>query len=107
MTFKSVHFSSQIAQGLEYLHLHQVVHMDMKSPNVLIWHFPSPQDSRETRVEQARNVLIKIADYGISQVSTALTMRVPNNPIGTPGFMAPELFDKAGLVISSEKVSKA
>ena len=95
----------QIAQGLEYLHSHQVVHLDMKSPNVLIWHFPSPRDNRQVRIRQAGNVLIKIADYGISEVSTTgLTLRVDNKPVGTPGFMSPELFDRAGQVISSEKV---
>ena len=79
-----------------------MVHLDMKSPNVLIWHFPLPQDSRQVR--QSGEVWIKIADYGISQVSTGLTLRVDNKPVGTPGFMAPELFDRAGQVVSSDKV---
>ena len=94
----------QIAKGLEYLHQHQVVHLDVKSPNVLVWYFPSAHDSRSMRVRQAGNVWIKIADYGISQVSTGLTLRVGTSPVGTPGFMAPELFDKVGQEISSEKV---
>ena len=76
----------------------------MKSPNILVWHFPSPYDNRKIRVRQAGNVWVKIADYGISQVSTGLTMRVPNSPIGTPGFMAPELFENPGQEVSSEKV---
>ena len=84
--------------------MNQVVHLDMKSPNVLIWQFPSPRDKRQIRIHQSGEVLIKIADYGISQVSTGLTLRVDNSPVGTPGFMAPELFDRAGQVISSEKV---
>ena len=99
------HTHSKIATGLEYLHRHQVVHLDMKSPNVLVWHFPSPNDNRSVRLRQAGNVWIKIADYGISQVSTGLTLRVRNTPAGTPGFMAPEMFDKAGQEISAEKVS--
>ena len=78
----------------------------MKSPNVLIQHFPSPKDNRAVRIREAGNVLVKIADYGISQVSTDLTMRV-DNPVGTPGFMAPELFDRAGLIISSVKVRRS
>jgi serine/threonine protein kinase len=93
----------QIARGLRYLHSKEIVHMDMKSPNVLIWHFPSP----EKRVQEASRVVIKIADCGISKLSTGLTMRVPNTtPIGTPGFMAPELFGEVGKVISSEKVRR-
>ena len=49
-------------------------------------------------------MLLKIADYGISQVSQGLTFRVGNNPVGTPGFMAPELFENPGQEVSSEKV---
>ena len=33
-----------------------------------------------------------------------LTLKVGTSPVGTPGFMAPELFDKMGQEISSEKV---
>ncbi len=95
----------QIASGLNYLHKNQIVHLDMKSPNVLVWHYPSPHASRQQRVRQAGNVWLKIADYGISQVSTGFTIRVGNNAVGTPGFMAPELFDHAGQEVSSEKVS--
>ena len=39
-------------------------------------------------------------------MSTGLTLRVGNSPVGTPGFMAPELFDKVGQEISSEKVRR-
>ena len=72
--------------------------------NSLVWYFPSPRDSRQLRVRQAGNVWIKLADYGISQVSTGFTLRVGNSPVGTPGFMAPELFERAGQEVSSEKV---
>ena len=57
-------------------------------------------------MRQAGNVWLKIADYGISQVSTGLTMRVANSPIGTPGFMAPEVFENPGQEVSSEKVKE-
>ena len=93
----------QIAKGLGFLHKNQVVHLDMKSPNVLLWHFPSPRHSRAERQREAGKVWLKIADYGISQ--SGLSLRVDNSPVGTPGFMAPELFEKAGQVVSAEKVS--
>ena len=108
LTFATPSLScSQIAQGLEYLHSNQIVHLDMKSPNVLLWHFPSPRYSRSQRIQQSGNVWLKIADYGISQVSTGLSLRVDNAPVGTPGYMAPELFERAGQVISSDKVRHA
>ena len=94
----------QIAQGLEYLHSNQVVHLDMKTPNVLIWRFPSPYESRLKRIKHSDNVLIKIVDYGISRVSTGLSLKASNCPVGTPGYMAPELFNRAGHVVSAEKV---
>ena len=78
----------------------------MKSPNILVWYFPAPNLSRQSRVRQAGNVWIKLADYGISQVSTGFTLRVGNSPVGTPGFMAPELFDRARQDVSSEKVGR-
>lgn len=56
------------------------------------------------RVRQAGNVWIKLADYGISQLSTRQNLRVSNNPAGTPGFMAPELFENPGQEVSAEKV---
>jgi serine/threonine protein kinase len=94
----------QIANGLEFLHQHQIVHLDMKSPNVLVWYFPSADYSQKDRVNYAGNVWLKLADYGISQVSTGFVMRVRSNPVGTPGYMAPELFDQLGQQVSSEKV---
>ena len=77
----------------------------MKSPNVLLWFFPSAECSHIDRVRHAGNVWLKLADYGISQVSTGFVMRVRNKPVGTPGYMAPELFDQAGQQVSSVKVS--
>ena len=94
----------QIAQGLKYLHSHQVVHLDMKSPNVLIWRFPSPRDTWQVRSRRSERVWIKIADYGISRISTGLSLKVDSSPVGTPGYMAPELFDRAGQIVSAVKV---
>ena len=92
-----------MAQGLEYLHFNQRVHLDMKSSNVLLWTFPSPHISRIDRLKRSKNVLLKIADYGISQVSIGLT----SNSIsaGTPGYMAPEILIGIKSRISSEKVT--
>ena len=60
------------------------------------------------RVREAGNVWIKIADYGISQqVSTGLILRIDKvSSFGTPGFVAPELFENAGvrMEISAEMV---
>lgn len=52
---------------------------------------------------QAGNILLKLVDYGISQVSTRRTIRVANNPVGTPGFIAPEMYG-TGKEVSADKV---
>ena len=75
----------------------------MKSPNVLVWEFPIASLPRQQRLEQAGNVWLKIADYGISQVATSLMMKVTTSQPGTPGYMAPELFE-TGQEIYSTKV---
>ena len=59
--------------------------------------------SRHYRQEHATEVLVKIADYGTSQSST-LHGIMANNSVGTPGYMAPELFSHRGQEISPDKV---
>ena len=86
--------------------MQQIVHRDMKSANVLVWHFPSGRLPKEKRLEQAGNVWLKLADYGISQVFTKPITKLGANPVGTSGFMAPELFGTLGQEISTEKVCK-
>lgn len=78
----------------------------MKSSNILVWYFPSANNSYSTIVREAGNVWIKLADYGVSQVCTGLTIKVGNGSLeGTPGYIAPEVLE-TGLIkeISAEKV---
>ena len=54
-------------------------------------------------MDHAQEVLVKIADYGTSRISTLHGIKA-NNPTGTPGYMAPELFSHQGQEISPDKV---
>ena len=49
---------------------------------------------------------MKIADYGTSQISMLHGIKA-NNSVGTPGYMAPELFSQKGQEISPYKVNVA
>ena len=89
---------------MNYLHEHQIAHLDIKSPNILVWKFPLQFGSCHDRLDHATEVLVKIADYGTSQWST-LDGIVANSSVGTPGYMAPELFSHQGQEISSSKVN--
>lgn len=59
-------------------------------------------------MRQAGDVYVKIADYGISQFSSGLTLKVDGGPcvVGTPGFIAPEVIQPRGVCksISADKV---
>uniref|UniRef100_A0A8C1TPH5 Mitogen-activated protein kinase kinase kinase n=1 Tax=Cyprinus carpio TaxID=7962 RepID=A0A8C1TPH5_CYPCA len=76
-----VDWASGIASGMNYLHLHKIIHRDLKSPNVL--------------VTQSDNV--KISDFGTSKELSDKSTKM--SFAGTVAWMAPE-------VIRNEPVSE-
>ncbi len=97
----------QVACGLEYLHYKHVVYYDLKSPNILVFEFPTPSESTQVSMGYEKlptnkfPVLVKIADMGISRKLT------PGGVVGykgTPAFMAPEILSYAGKEACTEKV---
>ncbi|XP_032812977.2 uncharacterized protein LOC116943840 isoform X1 [Petromyzon marinus] len=70
-----------IARGMSYLHLHKIIHRDLKSPNVLITHDDE----------------VKISDFGTSKEMREKSTRM--SFAGTVAWMAPE-------VIRNEPVSE-
>ncbi|XP_036396443.1 mitogen-activated protein kinase kinase kinase 13 [Megalops cyprinoides] len=76
-----VDWASGIASGMNYLHLHKIIHRDLKSPNVLVTH----------------NDYVKISDFGTSKELSDKSTKM--SFAGTVAWMAPE-------VIRNEPVSE-
>ncbi|KAK1151095.1 mitogen-activated protein kinase kinase kinase 12-like [Acipenser oxyrinchus oxyrinchus] len=76
-----VDWSMGIAGGMNYLHLHKIIHRDLKSPNMLI----------------TCDDLVKISDFGTSRVLSDKSTKM--SFAGTVAWMAPE-------VIRNEPVSE-
>jgi serine/threonine protein kinase len=65
----------QTAVGLTYLHRRGIVHRDIKLANLLV----------------SGSGVVKIADFGLVRVTCDTSERtLPNTPLGTPVYMAPE-----------------
>ncbi|KXZ46120.1 hypothetical protein GPECTOR_47g398 [Gonium pectorale] len=76
-----------IARGLEYLHP-TVVHRDLKPGNVLVNNPGTPQ------------MVAKLSDFGLSRLRTTVAAVTQNVEVGTPEFMAPELYSVTNNVVT-------
>ena len=72
--------ASQICGGLVIAHALGVVHRDIKPENILLDSSTSP-------------TTVKITDFGISRILGMDTLTRATSTLGTPEYMAPELFD--------------
>jgi len=76
---EAVHVARGVAQGLQHLHtVCDIVHRDIKPPNILI---------------QRSNLHPTITDFGTATFEVATVTRT-HGLVGTPAYMAPELFDE-------------
>jgi serine/threonine-protein kinase len=80
---RAVEIAIQILDGLEAAHARAIIHRDIKPPNILL--------TRDTDGSD----LPKILDFGVSKQLTAISGTLDGTAIGTPGYMAPELFGGA------------
>lgn len=77
-------YSYQIIKGLQYLHSHQVIHRDLKSPNVLV----------------TDDAVIKLIDFGCSK--RCEDGEINKSIKGSPYWMAPEVVLQQGHSFSSD-----
>ena len=79
--------ASRIAEGLSFAHSRGILHRDLKLDNVLLTHHGVP----------------KIADFGLARrVVVQSTQGGTDEIVGTPPYMAPELFGGAHATPSSD-----
>jgi len=66
--------SQQIAEGLKYAHVHNLIHRDIKPSNIILSH-----DGR-----------VMLTDFGIAKGCDDLTITSTGQMIGSPAYMSPE-----------------
>jgi len=74
-----------ICNGLNYVHSKGIVHGDLKCDNILL------SDEKRYYVGKYYYPTPKLADFGLGQ------FHANNVAAGTPGFIAPEIFEGSGL----------
>ncbi len=71
---EAIEILEQVADALDYAHVHQVIHRDIKPANIML-------DNRDRVV---------ITDFGIAKALTEGALTASGSVIGTPYFMSPE-----------------
>lgn len=80
-------FISQVAQALAYAHSRKVIHRDIKPDNLMM-------DERG---------VAKVADFGLAEIGEVDLMKLyRGKPIGTPGYIAPEMARGEGATAASD-----
>ena len=78
-------YITQILDGLEYLHCHNIIHRDIKCANILI----------------DKNGICKLTDFGGAKIIKE-EMNVISSMQGTPNWMAPEIIMSLGATRYSD-----
>jgi mitogen-activated protein kinase kinase kinase 3 len=78
-------YITQILDGLEYLHCHNIIHRDIKCANILI----------------DKNGICKLTDFGGAKIMKE-EMTILSSMQGTPNWMAPEIIKSLGATRYSD-----
>lgn len=83
---ETVDYTRQIAEGLDYAHRYGIVHRDLKPGNMLL-------DSENN---------LHLSDFGIAHISQSATALTGSSVVGTPAYMAPEMFEGGELTPATD-----
>jgi len=102
-----------VTRGLQHMHRHHVLHRDIKSHNVLL--VPSTLLNTEEVADGRRSMLsigavgagftAKITDFGSSLLLSSADDCVLNDPVGTMGYTAPEVYSTEGYSFPADVFS--
>lgn len=76
----------QVAEGLAFAHQHGIVHRDIKPSNIMV----------------LRDNHVKIADFGIAQLESSLSLTQSGMIMGSPLYMSPEQIKGASATPQSD-----
>ncbi|KAM0012234.1 putative protein kinase RLK-Pelle-WAK-LRK10L-1 family [Helianthus debilis subsp. tardiflorus] len=79
----------ETASALVYLHTFEIIHQDVKTPNILLDH----------------NFCVKVADFGLSRLIPNNVTHVSTAPQGTPGYVDPQYHQRYQLTEKSDVYS--
>ncbi|EHK25726.1 uncharacterized protein TRIVIDRAFT_32107 [Trichoderma virens Gv29-8] len=79
-------YTTQVLQGLQYLHDQGVIHRDIKGANILT----------------TKDGIVKLADFGVSTSTLAGGQDKEAQVVGTPYWMAPEIIQLSGASPASD-----
>jgi Protein tyrosine and serine/threonine kinase/C-terminal of Roc, COR, domain len=85
-----------IASGMHFLHSAQMIHRDLKSPNVLL--------HGETLPDGTYYLVAKVADFGLSR-NTLLSSSLKAKVVDNPTWLAPEIMGKKPYTHKSDVYS--
>jgi hypothetical protein len=78
---RAIAIATQIARGLSHAHERGIVHRDLKPGNVMLV------------AEDDESDVVRLLDFGIARVGAASQLTRAGTVMGTPQYMAPELFN--------------
>lgn len=85
---EGAHFVKQICQGVEYMHQHEIVHLDLKPENIMLCR----RDSNS----------IKIVDFGLARNLSKEPGGEVRTLCGTPEFVAPEVANYEPVTVAAD-----